>query len=128
MFKVLGYDDGVHICDCCGKQDLKGTFGVEMEDGEVLFYGSVCVTRNTGKPMKEIKSMAKQYEQERRNAASAEYIASGVLTVVNAKRDEARKLGLHGMAFRDYCKVESDAADAVRAELAAKYKVAAYMF
>lgn len=47
--KVLGWTDETTVCDCCGKSNLRGTFGVETDAGEVLHYGSVCVAKVYGK-------------------------------------------------------------------------------
>jgi hypothetical protein len=66
-FRIFGFTDEVTTCDCCGKANLSGTFAVEMQDGELLHYGSVCVTRNT--KIKNPKSAAEQYLQERMKAA-----------------------------------------------------------
>jgi hypothetical protein len=132
LFKVLGYDDGVHICDCCGKADLKGTFGIEMiESGEILNYGSVCVTRNTGRPMKELNAMARAYEAERIAAAVAEYRATPEYAASEAKFKQARemqKADRHfiGAQFKAFVLAESDAANAVRKSIAQKHKVAVY--
>lgn len=59
--KVLGYTDEVTTCDCCGKTNLRGSFGVETDAGEVLYYGSVCVNRVYGKKRGEaLKFEARQ--------------------------------------------------------------------
>ena len=42
MFKVLGVDDSVSVCDCCGKSNLKKTVVLENDGGEILHYGSDC--------------------------------------------------------------------------------------
>lgn len=129
LFNVLGFNDGVHTCDCCGKTDLKGTFGIEMlATGEILHYGSVCVTRNTGYAKKEINSMARAYEQERVNAARKALWESPECAALRAKREEARAAGVTGLAFKNYCLVESNAEDALRAALAEKYQLRAYQF
>jgi hypothetical protein len=47
--KVLGFSDEITVCDCCGKTNLSGTFGVETDAGDVLHYGSVCVNKVYGK-------------------------------------------------------------------------------
>lgn len=47
--KVLGYTDEVATCDCCGKRNLKGSFAIATDAGEVVYYGSVCVGRVYGK-------------------------------------------------------------------------------
>jgi hypothetical protein len=129
LFKVLGYDDGVHICDCCGKSDLKGTFGIEMiETGEELFYGSVCVTRNTGYAKKELNAMARAYEAERIKAAKAEYRATAEYAASEAKFKEALALqakdrNFIGAQFKAFVMAAADAADAVRKVIAEKHNV-----
>lgn len=47
--KVLGFNDEITTCDCCGKRNLSGTFAVETDAGDVLRYGSVCVVKTYGK-------------------------------------------------------------------------------
>ena len=59
--KVLGITDEVTTCDCCGKPNLKRTFAIETDSGEILHYGSTCVTRIYGKKRgKEISWLAEQ--------------------------------------------------------------------
>lgn len=59
--RVLGYTDEITTCDCCGKRNLRGSFGVETDAGDVLYYGSVCVNRVYGKAKGEaLKFEAKQ--------------------------------------------------------------------
>ena len=53
-YKVIGFTDSVHECDCCGKQDLKGTFCVEL-GGEELYFGSVCAMKKHGVEERELK-------------------------------------------------------------------------
>ncbi len=126
MAKVLGYDDGVHVCDCCGKADLKGTFGVELDDGQIVFYGSVCVTRHLQKPLKEIKAEIDAEKQARVDAARAEFRASAEHAAVGAKMAEARELKLLGRAFKEHCAVELAAERVVQAALATKYNLEIY--
>ena len=49
--KVLGFSDEVTDCDCCGRSNLSGTFGVETDAGDVLHYGSVCLNKVYGKKL-----------------------------------------------------------------------------
>lgn len=132
LFHVLGFNDGVHTCDCCGKSDLKGTFGIEMiETGEVLHYGSVCVTRNTGYAKKEINAMAQAYEAERVATAKAEYRATPEHAASEAKFREALEIqrndrDFRGAQFKAFVIVESNAADAVRKVIAEKHNVGFY--
>lgn len=58
--QVLGWTDEVTVCDCCGKSNISGTFGVETDAGDVLHYGSVCVNKVYGRKQGEqIKSLGK---------------------------------------------------------------------
>ncbi len=54
MLKVLGIDDAVNTCECCGKSNLKSTVVVEI-NGSIFHYGSVCATKHTGLTKQEIK-------------------------------------------------------------------------
>ena len=129
LFKVLGFDEGVQVCDCCGKGGLKGTYGIEMiETGEILYYGSVCVTRNTGHPKKEINAFAKADLEERVKLARAEYRATPEYAASVAKFTEARKLGVSpGVAHRDFVKEAADADHAVQIAIANKFRVPTYL-
>ncbi len=46
--KVLGITEEVNICDCCGKKDLERTVALELNGGEVAYYGTTCATRKHG--------------------------------------------------------------------------------
>lgn len=115
--KVLGYNDGVHTCDCCGKSELKGTFGVQLETGEVVHYGSVCVTRHTGKTKAVIVSEVAKREAEEKARKEAEYSRTFEAIRYAAKMNEAHKLRLIGKAFKDFCTTERIAADLKRTEI-----------
>ncbi len=39
--KILGINDDVTVCECCGKKNLKKTVVLDR-DGEVLHYGTDC--------------------------------------------------------------------------------------
>lgn len=59
--KVLGFAEEITTCDCCGKRNLRGTFVIETDAGDLLHYGSVCVNRVYGKKRSgEIKFLAEQ--------------------------------------------------------------------
>ena len=49
MAQALGTDDSVTTCDCCGKSNLKLTVIIELDDGDVVHYGTTCAARNTGR-------------------------------------------------------------------------------
>lgn len=46
--KVLGFTEEVTTCDCCGKRNLKGSFAIETDAGDAVYYGSVCVNKVYG--------------------------------------------------------------------------------
>lgn len=61
VMKVLGFTDEITTCDCCGKRNLKGSFAIETNAGEIVHYGSVCVGRAYGsKQAKQIKFAAEK--------------------------------------------------------------------
>lgn len=42
-YKVLGYTTDFNVCECCGKQDLKGTVSMLHIDSEVVcHFGTTC--------------------------------------------------------------------------------------
>ncbi len=46
---AIGISDTVTTCQCCGKSGLKRTIVMRTNDGELVFYGSTCASRNSGK-------------------------------------------------------------------------------
>ncbi len=46
--KLVGITDEITTCDCCGKTNLKKTFAVMDDDGNVNYYGSECYARLMG--------------------------------------------------------------------------------
>ena len=42
-YKVMGYTTDFNKCDCCGKENLKGTVSIlHFDSGVVMHFGSVC--------------------------------------------------------------------------------------
>lgn len=128
MTRALGTDDSITTCDCCGKSNLKHTVIIELDDGEIVHYGSVCATRNTGKASKVINSEIRAELARKVNAARAEYMASPEYRAERARfaerdRVNSRMLGRDAMEFvRDACA----AADVARAAIAAKFGLSTY--
>lgn len=118
--KVYGFDESFNTCDCCGKSNLKGTFTVETEDGELLHYGSTCVTRHTGKPSRVVKSEAAQNTEIRRLAALKEVQAHPTYAALQARMDEAREAGLIARAFYEFCTEARNAQHVAQGEIAAR--------
>jgi hypothetical protein len=124
-FIVLGSTDEVTTCDCCGKSGLKVTWGVQMVDtGDVLHYGSTCVTRNTGKTPKQMQSEIEASRTAKIQVARAEYHAHPAYIAADAKMEEGHRLGiLPGITFRNFCRAATGEADQVRRVIAEKHGV-----
>ncbi|WP_454844869.1 hypothetical protein [Ralstonia thomasii] len=116
MHKILATDDSVNACDCCGKSNLKFTFAVEVS-GEVVHYGSTCVTKHTGRTYIQAKNEIAARETNRVMALERKYQATHEAIMLAARMIEARKLGLIGKQFKQFCAVERAAADAKRADI-----------
>lgn len=122
MFRVLGTDDSVNSCECCGKSNLKYTVIVE-NNGEVLHYGSVCATRHTGYTDKEIKNTIKDELSARKERAKREYQATQEYLLSEAKIKQAHQLKLSPLDFRKFCKEVTDKADEKYKEIYAKHNL-----
>ncbi|VBQ36453.1 hypothetical protein [Burkholderia pseudomallei] len=118
MARILGTDDAVTSCDCCGKPNLKFTFAVELDDGEIVHYGSVCVTRHTGKAAKVVRKEAKDAMLARRDAAKHEVREHPTYAAYQARMKEARTHGLLSIPFMEFCRVEREAQEAAQMEVA----------
>lgn len=70
---TLAIVDEVNACDCCGKQNLKSTVAMERDDGEVVYFGSVCATRHSGRDAAVIRAEAQAVFSKKVDAAKAEY-------------------------------------------------------
>jgi len=67
MFRMLGINDDVTTCECCGKSGLKCTVVLTNGDGEVC-YGRDCAARALAGKFGRPKTAAR-IEQEARNLA-----------------------------------------------------------
>lgn len=105
--RVLGIDDSVTTCCCCGRSKLKFTVLVELGEGEVFHYGQVCARRNTGKTQGQINSELKAAHDERVRLARAEYRSSAEFLALMKKMelrnrlswDDPRKVGRGATEF-----------------------------
>lgn len=70
---ILGFTQDYNNCDCCGRDDLKGTYAIQNENGVINYYGCVCaqkfmggVSKNQLKAAVEIanKEMISQYTEK----------------------------------------------------------------
>ncbi len=122
MLKILGIDDSVNTCECCGKSNLKSTVVVEI-NGQLFHYGSVCATKHTSLTKKQIKETIKDELDARKLLASTEYKESREYLAEAVKMSQAHEQKLIGIAFRNYCSFESNAAKVKYNEIKQKYNL-----
>lgn len=103
MKRILAFTDNVTTCDCCGKNNLKGTYAVTDDLGGEFYYGSVCVKRNLGYTKEDVVNDI----NKTKNIAQNEY---------SEAKDEIRKKNLHPL-------LENREFNAIRLEIANKYKI-----
>ena len=75
-FRIVGSTDEVTACECCGRQDLKGTvILVEVDqDGnqsQEMYFGCVCAAKASGQTSKFIKSEAKAADEAKAKARAS---------------------------------------------------------
>lgn len=68
--QIEGYSD-VPECDCCGRQGLKRTVMIRLNDGDTAYYGVVCAAKATARDAAEIKRAAATADKCRAGAAKA---------------------------------------------------------
>lgn len=113
-YKTLAIVDDVHTCDCCGKSNLKLTVAMERDDGDILHFGSVCATRHSGREAKVIRKEAATELQMRKAAATREVRVHPTFDAYQEKLNEARSLGLCGVAFLNFCETARNAQEAAQ--------------
>lgn len=118
-------DDSVTTCDCCGKSGLKFTVLIELNCGEVVNYGSVCATRNTGKTRPAINVEIRKADADRKTAARTEFRAHPAYLAEHARFAERLRIApaLIGMKAAEFVREVSGAADAACKEIAARHRV-----
>jgi hypothetical protein len=120
IMKQLGTTDAVNACDCCGKTGLKFTFAVELESGEVVHYGSTCVTKHTGKTPARIQAEIYDRSVEALKVKESAHRKTQEFVMLELRMAQAHKAGLIGRPFKEFCAEERQAAEAKRAEIFAK--------
>jgi hypothetical protein len=85
---VFGYTDAVNDCDCCGKTGLKGTYCCELEGGQIVHFGSVCVYKNTGLSKKQVKEQVEYTIKYATNERYKEMKASKELQEAKTRWDK----------------------------------------
>ena len=125
MARALGIEESVTTCDCCGKSNLKHTIVIELDDGDIVHYGSVCAVRNTGKARAVINTEIKAETKRVREVAASELRASPEWMALRDKL-AARPRNLIGRAALDFILQEDVAETQARARIAAKHGLKPY--
>lgn len=121
--RIIGYDDSINTCDCCGKSNLKLTVVVEI-DGEIMHYGTTCATRRTGMSHRVIKQNIDTARRTAIESARAEYLATPEYADEQAAMRNARSAGIKpGRDFAAAVRPAVAAANIVRARIAEKYGI-----
>lgn len=132
MARALGTDDSITTCDCCGKANLKHTVTIELDDGEIVHYGSVCATRNTGKASKVLNGEIRAHAAAQRQAAAAEYRQHPAYLAERARfaaRDAlARETGVRmvGTVAMEFVREATEAAEVASVVIAQRYGVSVW--
>lgn len=76
MITVLGFSEDFTVCDRCGKSELKGTWAIENEDGDLYRLGSSCIHKKFEFSSEEAKALIVEFKKaEKFKALYAEHIA-----------------------------------------------------
>ena len=132
--KIFGWTDEITACDCCGKSDLSGTFGVELEGGDIVNYGSTCVVCNLGFADRKAFNKAMRKDQDDRVKAAralfrsaSEYVAQQIAFERAHEDVKAGKLQI-GREFRNRTAEACAAAEARKAAIAAEFGLPVHSF
>lgn len=87
--RILGFTDEVTYCDLCGKMELKGTYVIETDNGEILHYGSTCASKIIDKEISTIKADVKKIE-----------LINEIDTQILSCKTDASKLKLYKIAMK----------------------------
>lgn len=117
MSKALGIDDSVNACECCGRQNLKFTVVMELDDGSIAHYGQVCAARNSGKSQSAISREIKTEAERIRQEAAHAYQSHPARLAYEARLAE-RPRHLLGKPAMEFVKEASAAACLARASVA----------
>ncbi len=124
--KALYITDEIDTCDCCGRTDLKATVAMQLSDGGILYYGRTCAARNSGKDQRRIKEEIIQEANDNAGRASNEWQLSAECRALREYRQSAPWATIGFDAYEASDVVQ--AAEAKRAEIAAKYRISTYRF
>jgi len=128
MFKILGTDDSINSCDCCGKSGLKHTVVVEI-NGEEFHYGSTCATKHTGLRYNQINKAIQDERDHRKESARKEFYSSNEYIQHQLKLIQLTKSGIRpGKEFHEMQKDCAIIAEEKKHIIASKFKIEIYSF
>lgn len=91
-YKILGFNDDQCECDVCGKQELKGTYAMEVvATGEIFRAGSTCGAKMSGWTTKEFATKYKLGQKENIENAKKELRESSEYKAYNEGLDFLNK-------------------------------------
>ncbi len=127
MIKVLGINDAVNSCDCCGKSNLKSTVIVSI-DGVVFHYGSTCAARNLNisklvlnAGIRLAKEQAEREFEIRRGIAMVDVMNLPSFKILQDQTTATMKTGLIGKPFKEAMQPYRDAFAADLPAIATKH-------
>ena len=66
--KILGINDDVTTCECCGRTGLKKTVVIETSETGIVHYGSNCAARKLGRTKTQVERTAETRDREAADA------------------------------------------------------------
>lgn len=76
MKKILGFTEEITTCECCGKQNLKGTYAIEIDGMNPVYFGSSCAFKKHVLTKEQTKVADKAY-----SSLKASLFVSGSKTI-----------------------------------------------
>ncbi len=126
-FNILGTNDAVNTCDCCGKTNLKSTVIVSI-DGVVFHYGSTCAARNLNisklvlnAGIRLVKQEAEKQFEMRRGVAMVDVMNLTSFKILQDQTTATMKTGLIGKPFKEAMQPYRDAFEADLPTIATKH-------
>ncbi len=71
--RILGFTEKFNTCSMCNKTELKGTYVVELDCGDIIYLGSTCVKKRFSFSQKEFKIKIRKSYNSALNHAHTEY-------------------------------------------------------
>lgn len=106
MINILGRNDDVTTCECCGKSGLKFTVVLGLEDGE-KYYGRDCAAKavhgnNKSRSVKSVEVIANAKAFARKMLkAKPEYTGARVANAIRVKYTNCNEHSEYGVKFPD---------------------------